>query len=255
MAGQTESIGSNVEKVKVLVAQSCLTLCDPMDCSPPGSSVHGILQARMLEWVAMPSPGDLPDTEIESRSPALQAGSLPSEPQVVFIIHCSIINFPETPWLRTTHIFYCAVFGGQKFRRGLAGWFWDRVSSEIWGKMLTGNELIRWLDWGWRIGYGWEFSIPHPTALPLGHLSVFLAHSWLSLDWVIPGRRQGEGHQAFYHLISEITHCYLYNFLLIHWVQPTLRGWGIKCYFLKGEGPQETCVSGRQKDAETFNNN
>ena len=41
--------------VKVLVAQSCLTLCDPMDCSPPGSSVHKILQARVLEWVAMPS--------------------------------------------------------------------------------------------------------------------------------------------------------------------------------------------------------
>ena len=35
------------------VAQSCLTLCDPMDCSPPGSSVHGILQARILEWVAI----------------------------------------------------------------------------------------------------------------------------------------------------------------------------------------------------------
>ena len=37
-----------------LVAQSCLTLCDSMDCSLPGSSVHGILQARILEWVAMP---------------------------------------------------------------------------------------------------------------------------------------------------------------------------------------------------------
>ena len=41
--------------VCVLVAQSCLTLCDSMDCSPPGSSVHGILQTRILEWVAMPS--------------------------------------------------------------------------------------------------------------------------------------------------------------------------------------------------------
>jgi len=40
-------------KVKVLVPQLCLTLCDPMDCSPPGFSVHGILQARTLEWVAM----------------------------------------------------------------------------------------------------------------------------------------------------------------------------------------------------------
>ena len=40
-------------KVKVLVTQLCPTLCDPMDCSPPCSSVHGILQARMLEWVAI----------------------------------------------------------------------------------------------------------------------------------------------------------------------------------------------------------
>ena len=38
-------------------------LCDPMDCSPPGSSVHGILQARILEWVAMPSSKDLPNPE------------------------------------------------------------------------------------------------------------------------------------------------------------------------------------------------
>ena len=38
----------------VLVAWSCPTLCDPMDCSPPGFSVHGILQARILEWIAIP---------------------------------------------------------------------------------------------------------------------------------------------------------------------------------------------------------
>ena len=38
---------------KVWVAQSCLTLCDPMDCSPQGSSVHGIFQVRMLEWVVI----------------------------------------------------------------------------------------------------------------------------------------------------------------------------------------------------------
>ena len=41
--------------VKVLVAQACPALCDHMDCSPPGSSVHGILQARILKWIAMPS--------------------------------------------------------------------------------------------------------------------------------------------------------------------------------------------------------
>ena len=40
--------------VYLLVTQSCPTLCDPVDCSPPGSSVHGILQAGILEWVAIP---------------------------------------------------------------------------------------------------------------------------------------------------------------------------------------------------------
>jgi len=41
-------------KALVLLAQSWLALCDPMDCSPPGSCLHGILQARILEWVAIP---------------------------------------------------------------------------------------------------------------------------------------------------------------------------------------------------------
>ena len=41
-------------KVKVLAAQFCPSLCDPIDCSLPGSSVHGILQTRILEWVAIP---------------------------------------------------------------------------------------------------------------------------------------------------------------------------------------------------------
>ena len=45
--------------------QSCLTLCDPMDHSPPGSSVHGILQAGILEWVATPSSRGFPDPGIE----------------------------------------------------------------------------------------------------------------------------------------------------------------------------------------------
>ena len=53
----------------VKLLQSCLTLWDPMECSPPGSSVHGILQARILEWVAMPPPpGDLPDPGIKLKS-------------------------------------------------------------------------------------------------------------------------------------------------------------------------------------------
>ena len=64
------------------VAQPCSTFCDPMDCSPQGSSVHGILQARMLEWGFCPwdSPGDLPDPGMEPASSAFQADPLPSEP-------------------------------------------------------------------------------------------------------------------------------------------------------------------------------
>ena len=46
-------INKEKRKVKVLPAQSCPTLCDPMNCSPPGSSVQGILQARIMEWVAI----------------------------------------------------------------------------------------------------------------------------------------------------------------------------------------------------------
>ena len=48
--------------------QLCQTLCNPMDCSPPGSSVHEILQARILEWVACPPPGDLPNPGMEPAS-------------------------------------------------------------------------------------------------------------------------------------------------------------------------------------------
>ena len=43
-----------VQHVKMKKAQSCSTVYDPMDCGPPGSSAHGILQARILEWVAIP---------------------------------------------------------------------------------------------------------------------------------------------------------------------------------------------------------
>jgi len=63
----------------VLVAQSCLTL--------PSSSVNGIFQARRLEWLGIPSPGDFPDPGIKHKSPALQADSLLS----VHIYICGIL--------------------------------------------------------------------------------------------------------------------------------------------------------------------
>ena len=65
--------------MKVLVTQSCPPLCNPMDCSPPGSSVHGIFQEEYQSGLPCPPPGDLPTPGIDSRSPALQADSLSSE--------------------------------------------------------------------------------------------------------------------------------------------------------------------------------
>ena len=63
--------------VCVLAAQSCPILCDPMDCRPPGSSVHGILQARILECAAMPFSRGSFRLRVQPASPALQADSLP----------------------------------------------------------------------------------------------------------------------------------------------------------------------------------
>ena len=57
-----------------MLTQLCLTHCDPKDCSPPGSSVHGILQARTLEWLPFHSPVDPPDPGIEPASSALAGG-------------------------------------------------------------------------------------------------------------------------------------------------------------------------------------
>ena len=62
--------------LKVKVAQSCLTLCDPMDYI-----IHGILQARILEWVTFPGSRGSSQPRDQPRSPALQVDSLPAEPQ------------------------------------------------------------------------------------------------------------------------------------------------------------------------------
>ena len=72
----------------VVVAQSCLTLCDIMDCSPPGSSFHG---KEYWSGLPFPPPGDLPEPGIEPRSPTLQAHFLASEP------HSKLLNFFVNP--------------------------------------------------------------------------------------------------------------------------------------------------------------
>ena len=67
-------------KKKVIIAQSCPTLCDPMGYNLPGSSVYEISWARILGWVAISFSRDLPDPGIKPGSPALQVDSLLTEP-------------------------------------------------------------------------------------------------------------------------------------------------------------------------------
>ena len=78
------------EKVKVLVPQSCLTFCDPMGCNPPGFSILGILQARILEWVAIP----------------ISRGS--SQLRELFQVSCIAGRF----FTNFTHLYICETRGG-----------------------------------------------------------------------------------------------------------------------------------------------
>ena len=100
-----------------LVAQSCPTLCDPMDCSPPGSSVYGIIQARILEWVATPSSRESsqPRNRTQVRSPTFQV-------DCVVTIHSFMDN---QQGLTTQHMELCSVICGSLDGRG------------VWGRMDT----------------------------------------------------------------------------------------------------------------------
>ena len=92
----------NTECERAESLQSCLSLCDPMDCSPPGSSVLGILQARILQWVTMPSSrGRSPGTK--PKSSALQVDSLP----------------PANPWITVNESESCSVVSDSSWPHGL----------------------------------------------------------------------------------------------------------------------------------------
>ena len=80
----------------MLAAQSCLTFCNPLGCNLPDSSVHGIFQGRILEWVAISFSGDLPNPGIQPRSPALQADSLTFEEPGKPLLHTPHEKYPAS---------------------------------------------------------------------------------------------------------------------------------------------------------------
>ena len=87
-----------------MCAQLGPTLCDPIDCSPPGSSVHGILQTRILQSVAFPPPGDLVSPEIEPHLLCLlhwQGDSLPLQ----YLLHIYTHYYTQTDAIIYNYIY------------------------------------------------------------------------------------------------------------------------------------------------------
>ena len=83
--------------IYICVPQSCLTLFDPMDCSPPVSSVLGTLQAGILEWNTCPSPGNLLNSGIEPISPA----------SPVLQVDCLPLNHQGSPYVKISTSISC----------------------------------------------------------------------------------------------------------------------------------------------------
>ena len=107
-----------------LVAQSCPTLCNPMDYSLPGSFVHGILQGRILEWVPISPPGSLPNLGIEPRSSSFQMDSLPSES-------------PGKPFLSF----------GPLVKFTVSSLFYPRITGDITVSVIFSNLIALLISW------------------------------------------------------------------------------------------------------------
>ena len=82
----------------VKLFQLCLTLCDPKDCSLPGSSIHGMFQARILEWVAISSPRGPSHPKDGTRVPLISSIGR----QILY--HCITREVPESPHMIVIHI-------------------------------------------------------------------------------------------------------------------------------------------------------
>ena len=114
------------------VAQSCLTLCNPMDCSLSGSSIHGIFQGRVLEWIAISFSRDLPNPGIEPGSPALQVDKVSQKNKYYILTHTH------------THIYIW----------NLEKWYWwnylqgQRRDSDIEDRLtdIAGEGEVEWIE-------------------------------------------------------------------------------------------------------------
>ena len=190
--------------MKVLVAQLHLTLCDPMNWSPPGYSLHRLVQARILEWVAIPfsrvwatreAPRILecvasPNPGIEPRSPALRADSSPSEPRGK--ASC-VLHLP-----RSSSQFSSVIQSGPTLSLSLPGGLGlslllDKnqvflLHSRRWGNLLWGSDT-HFFSFVPRVFLGLgEFSIKKKINILLFHLSAILKKyyilDYLTSSWI-----------------------------------------------------------------------
>ena len=110
-------------------AQLCLTVCDPMDCSPPGSSVHGIFQARILEWVVIPS----------SRIFPIQG----SNPCLLHVLHWQVDSLPLSH--RGNNVSYAAAATNKSLQSCLT--LCDPIDGSPSGSPVPGILQARRLEW------------------------------------------------------------------------------------------------------------
>ena len=94
-AGAGKLLRKHPKESESEVAQSCPTLCDPMDCSLPDSSVHGLLQARILEWVAISFSRESSQPRDRTGVSCMQADALPSEPPGKSFFFCIVSLAPS----------------------------------------------------------------------------------------------------------------------------------------------------------------
>ena len=143
-------------KVKVKVSQLCQTLCNPMNYA-----VHEILQARILEWVAFPFPGDHPNPGTKSRSPSLQSDSSPAEPQgkpkntgVGSLLQCM---FPtqELNWNlpHCRHILYQMSYWGSLYQGiyVMVAYKWQKFISHTYGGWKVQNQGASRFSIWWKL--------------------------------------------------------------------------------------------------------
>ena len=133
----------------ISVAQLCLTLCDPMNCSLPGSSVHGISQARILEWVVIFFSRGSSQCRDEPTSPALVGGFLPLSLQVRLILtFCSFSNwivccFDVELYKLFMYIGYESLIG-HTISKYLLDNSWLPVC-------VLGGAMLEWMSWRYKL--------------------------------------------------------------------------------------------------------